>query len=116
MIRAAGRLSIVFTATFVLLAPLGCSVTVTEEGGGGGAGAPAAGGQAAGGGSATACTFLTAAEIQQTRDAAVQDMNNGVSRADELAAVTAVCNRGDITVPQADCVACFTAIINEVYP
>ena len=120
---------LVVTVLF-MLAPVGCTVEVVDANAGGNGGddeqtADTGGDNAVptGGGdtdtsaaTAAACSFMTTAQIEQVRDAVEQDMDNGISKADELAAVMESCSSPDVTVSTTECTTCVTAIINEVYP
>ena len=64
---------------------------------------------------ATACYFATAAEVQTTRESVQTDYANGVSREDELFMMSWGCEMNP-NVAYDDCVACASAIIDEVYP
>lgn len=90
------------------------------DGGGGADGGDGGGGDGGtgdGGGTdvATACYFATAAEVQTTRESVQTDYANGVSREDELFMMSWGCEMNP-NVAYDDCVACASAIIDEVYP
>jgi len=63
----------------------------------------------------TACDFATAADIASVRQSVQNDYMMGYSREDELSLMAQGC-QSNPTVPYNDCMACGTAIVDEVYP
>jgi hypothetical protein len=110
-----GIVATIIAAT-VLLASCGCTITVSDANGGG----KKDDNNTAGGDDApAACFFASADDVQSLRNAIAMDMANGVSRADEIAGITAQCQESvpaDAGFTVQDCIDCGTAIVNEVYP
>lgn len=104
-------------AAAVLLAPCGCTVTVSDADGGGG---KKDDNNTVGGDNVpAACFFASADDVQSLRNAMEMDLAAGISRADEIAGITDQCQESvppDAGFTVQDCIDCGTAIVNEVYP